>query len=260
MSHSYQTIEIDKISKFVAHLEGLKDGHRTLFRGQSIDRPLLPMIARAVRTINHTQTEISYLEEFRRRAASLLSGDKHDEWRLLTVAQHAGSPTRLLDWSRNPLAALWFAVAASDGKNQAVVWQVMLDESDYVTDEERAESPFKLRRTKFFRPDHISPRVLAQESYFSVHRFWEREQGGRYVALEDQKEFKGKLTKFAIKVGVEENLFIKLDRLGLNFANLMPDLDGLSKHLASSYRFKVREVSFKRMISIVSSELNSKKR
>lgn len=261
MKSLHKTIEIGKISEFVAHLEELRDGHRAFFRGQAIDKPLLPAVAREVRTINHTGSEIAYLKEFRRRAASLLDVNSYDDWRLLTIAQHSGSTTRLLDWSRNPLAALWFAVSTSSGggDSKSVVWQVMLDESDYVTDEDLKKSPFALRRTKFFLPDHISPRVLAQESCFSVHRYWESRQGGRYAALETQKEFQGKLTKFVIRQGREEDLYIKLDRLGLNFANLMPDLDGLSRYMASRYKFAVRGASLRRMIYTISSDLQSKK-
>lgn len=79
------------------------------------------------------------------------------------------------------------------------------------------------------------------------------------MALEDQKEFKGKLTKYVIQKGVKATMFASLDRLGLNFANLMPDLDGLSRHLAIRYKLFIEDVSFSRMIAAISSQLNSEK-
>jgi hypothetical protein len=249
-------IEIWKVSDFLKQIEGLKNGASSLYRGQPVDEPLLPAVARKLSDKNLTRSEEAYLDEFRRRASAFCDTSKYDDWKLLALAQHNGAPTRLLDWSRNPLAALWFAVSTMSKKGgRAVVWRVSTVDRDFVSKAELKKSPFALSRTKFFEPDHVSSRILAQESYFSVHKYWNSDNSGKYVALDKQKEFAGKLIKFVVKKGREEEVMIQLDHLGLNFANLFPDLYGLSKHLAVRHEFMIREISFKQMISRISDDL-----
>ena len=67
-----------------------------------------------------------YTNDFQARASVLLSSQKpktneYASW--LTLMQHYGIPTRLLDWSRSPLIALYFAI--TDKKNydkDACIW------------------------------------------------------------------------------------------------------------------------------------------
>jgi FRG domain len=60
--------------------------------------------------------EREMLSEFRTSGATLVNANAVVE--VYFMAQHYGMPTRLLDWTTNPLAALFFAVKSlNEGKD-----------------------------------------------------------------------------------------------------------------------------------------------
>ncbi len=64
--------------------------------------------------------EREMLMEFRTAGARMI--DSNDITEIYVLAQHYGMPTRLLDWTANPLAALFFAVCDEDSKEDGDVF------------------------------------------------------------------------------------------------------------------------------------------
>jgi hypothetical protein len=64
--------------------------------------------------------EYNLLHQFRRYAHTQLQREP-TRWETITMAQHHGLPTRLLDWTSNPLVALYFA-AEADNDSDGVVY------------------------------------------------------------------------------------------------------------------------------------------
>lgn len=70
------------------------------------------------------QLEKHLLRNFRKYAQAV-AGEIGSFWHLLSVAQHHGLPTRLLDWTYSPYIALHFATASLDKLHiDGVIWSV----------------------------------------------------------------------------------------------------------------------------------------
>jgi hypothetical protein len=72
----------------------------------------------------YRELEKHLLRNFRKYAQSM-AGELGSFWRLLTVAQHYGLPTRLMDWTYSPYVALHFATENLDHFDvDGVIWVV----------------------------------------------------------------------------------------------------------------------------------------
>jgi FRG domain len=223
--------EITSVGEIEAVVRSVKGTGRVLFRGQNVDKPLLPRIARVAeeKGLNHDEVfeiERRMVARFKRESAPLLGGLRpQSEWDWLSLAQHQGLPTRLLDWTANALAALWFAVASDPPIHEnGVLWVLSVDPENEKSPSNN-EDPFNLRRTYVFQPFHIDRRITAQSGWFSVHRY--SEERGKFIALDRNTKFKGSLSRYSVPTSVFFRLRRELRIVGLTQATMFPDLPGL---------------------------------
>lgn len=228
----HPTHQATSVSEFVGVIDNLlPNSDDLLFRGQSQDWPLLPKIARiTLRSgMDLLETERSLLEEFKLQAPSLVDLVPETDWEWLSLAQHYGMATRLLDWTTNPLAALWFTVLKppADG-TPGVVWVFDPGEDDRVK-QSSATSPFTGERTRVFQPKHIAKRIIAQSGWFTVHKYLRTRRA--FVPLERQSRYQSALTKIMVPPGAFAPIRYGLAQCGVNAASLLTDLTGICAHL-----------------------------
>ena len=199
-----------------------------LFRGQDIDLPLLPKIARNDTIINIRELENKLFDEFKRRSYSYLNFEPKTKLDYLAIAQHYGLPTRLLDWTENPLIALFFACKPNHlNEDHMVVWKFATSENNIITPSENIQV-FNQPRTKIFKPNHITKRIVAQSGWFTLHKLINTNE---FVALEKNVSYSKSLLKITIPKIERNKMLGKLDKFGINSSNLFPDLDGLCNYL-----------------------------
>jgi hypothetical protein len=171
------------------------------------------------------------LEDFLRELPSFLPVIPTSPWDTLSIAQHHGLPTRLLDWTKNPLAALWFAVRETDqGPHEPTVWAFAPPDDYVIRNVEGAPSPFEGERTLAFEPRHVTARIRAQEGVFTVHKYLHDRSDG-FVALERNKTYTAFLRKVQIDPSSIQSIRLELRRCGVHGSSLFPDLDGLARRI-----------------------------
>ena len=105
------------------------------------------------------------------RARKTASPRPHSNLEWLVLAQHYGIPTNLLDWTSNPLTALYFAAQSTidkaDGKVHAVICDAFRE-----PDVHALNNPFCVTVEDgpfFINVSAMNVRSMAQDGYMTVH-------------------------------------------------------------------------------------------
>jgi hypothetical protein len=214
----------------------LPDGHRFLFRGQDVNLPPIPRLAREAQKRNLTAEQVLKIEQvmldrFRHESVPFLQGiHPTTDFDWLSLAQHHGLPTRLLDWTSHALTALWFAVANDPPEKvtEGVVWLLKVEPKNEVKPDQTIKV-FELKRTYVFQPFHIDRRIAAQAGWFSIH--WYSEGPNKFYSLDRIRTFKDNIEGYPVPKQHFDKLRKELRLLGVTEATLFPDLSGLSAEI-----------------------------
>jgi len=204
--------------------ERVQSDLNTVYRGlRKCSYSLIPSIGRSLQkrgTPFTPKREALMLKLFRQKTFGLIDSSLND-LALLTVAQHHGMPTRLMDWTRNPLVAFFFAVRdefrAGEPPEDSVVYLYEPEEKVVL---EQDFNPFTIKLVRRFIPKYWSPRIVAQSGLFTAH------------PTPDKPFEPMGLSRVLIKNAARKDVKLALHNLGVNWGSLFPDLDGIARHIS----------------------------
>ena len=214
--------------------------------------------------------EVSLLREFQRKAHHHLQyvPEKTNTLEWLTLMQHYGGPTRLLDWTYSFYAAIFFAVARLDCKEE--YGELWIANAKWLAKREKslfkAEKLRKLRvkRKKDARDMddyhnaimgeiinkprslvvllnsfNLNDRLIGQQGTFLVQGDVEKSFGENLRAMGTSNELQKNIYRIMLNVtGIERNVILKdLNAMNINNATLFPGLQGFAESLSTQLAY-----------------------
>lgn len=226
---SESVLNFTSLPDLLGNVFAFANGEDVIYRGQGVDYPLLPGIARADPTKDMTAKELLVQQEIRRRLAADQQVPTTD-WGLTTYSQHYGMPTRLLDWSHNPLVAIWFAIQSAQREKSAMAYLYLLRRAPAIVLHDIATKKIHdIEQVWVINPPFNNPRISAQSGCFTAHPYSVRSQ--RYVAVADDAACKNVMMKMSISKSAFNAFIRELDVLGINSNAIYPDFSGLCDYL-----------------------------
>jgi hypothetical protein len=196
---------------------------------------------------NATENDLKHYEEGLLKRATHKGLRYHDgrtlhDMELLALLQHHGAATRLLDFSRNALVALWFC-CSSEEKSSGLLFG---HSTEYLGGYEGEPNHFKYKEhfedldgymyPQTWEPPVVSNRVAAQHSQFLYSAVGTDDSGSFIISSESD-------ASLAIAISPElkrEALVLLQQTFDITIATLFPDLDGFCD--ANSHKYSKNSV------------------
>jgi hypothetical protein len=179
--------------------------------------------------------EARLLSQFRRFARQF-EGRVLDEWEAIFLARHHGLPVRLMDWTANPLVALFMACEHEHESEPAngCIWALVPRAGraaglDILNGSAR---PLDVPGIRLIHPMMVSPRMNVQAGMFTIQDDVTTPLNQYGEVHEDDLDV-AELIGYQVPGEQKAARLQELNDIGINRRTLFPDYDGLVKGLVA---------------------------
>lgn len=213
-------IRVDSLTQYLDSLT-CSDG-KFIYRGQpNVDYKLVPKIGRIPLFKNNPSIEKDMFLEFKRSYCSYYDKKLAQDMEILMLAQHYGLPTRLLDWTTDPLVALYFA-CCKEPKSDGIVYIKSLVKENRYEDITVNENPFDYHNNLIIMPDTFEVRFEKQKGLFELF-------------AQPTEEAKRGVSKIIVNAKAKYSIIDGLKNSSHGLLDLFPTLDTLCHHIEEEY-------------------------
>jgi len=230
----YEEIEIVTCTEYFEYINKLDTQHKFLYRGQERDWPLEAKIFRLPLKNEFIFSEKYIISEFKKRVQSPKYKEKIQlnsfcELDILSMANHYGLPTRLLDWTESSTYALWFCVKKIQEifDEYGIIWVLQYHESDVISNLMNYNPYENIEVLKIFNPENYNTdRITAQKGIFTLPIYSKDKQ--QFIPLNAYT-----FSKSLIKIKIPSSSFCdireELTSRSIDEEILFPDIEGLCR-------------------------------
>jgi hypothetical protein len=164
------------------------------------------------------------------------ANDPQDAAAMLNLAQHHGFPTPMLDWTKSPFIAAYFAFSPHDSElsQQGYARIFQFDGAQWAQDNFQAIHMLDPMPsiTPRIMPAHNNPRAFPQQSVMMLTNLDDIEAFIRFIEGFRSKKY---LTVFEVNHKARTEVLNELRLMGITSAGLFPDYEGLCRELRLQY-------------------------